>query len=66
MLLVILGRYIYTRRLFVAWGVQYDETALEFNTSPAEGPPVILLQPQRSIYDRWFLVRFTVGFIALG
>lgn len=64
-LFVILGRYVYTRQQFLSWDIQYGETSIE-SDSPADGAIAHSVQPGQSIYDRWLLIRFTVGFFALG
>ncbi|KAB5577840.1 hypothetical protein GE09DRAFT_1051990 [Coniochaeta sp. 2T2.1] len=70
LLFSILWKYIQTRRAFMSWNVQYAEKSgsnkgganPRSHTSSGHGahPP-----QQRSIYDRWLVIRFSIAFFAL-
>lgn len=61
--MVILVKYIYTRRQLQNWDVQYGQTAHSFTSDlKLDATP-----PQRdTIYDSWLMIRFTIAFIFLG
>ena len=61
---LIIGRYIYTRKQFLSWDVRDDETSIE---SDGQDVTTTTALPRHAcIYDRWLLVRFTIGLLALG
>ncbi|KAI0484655.1 hypothetical protein GGR56DRAFT_35051 [Xylariaceae sp. FL0804] len=61
--LAILGKYVQSRRQFKSWSVDYGKRGGLESGQNSNGPP----QPKsQGIYDRWLLVRFTLGFILLG
>jgi len=64
-LLAILGKYIHARIALVTWRVPYGQTS----GGTGDGSSARLQngqQPKKSIYDKWLLLRFTIGFVALG
>ncbi|ORY65208.1 uncharacterized protein BCR38DRAFT_523711 [Pseudomassariella vexata] len=66
MLLMILIKYIQTRRQFKAWSVDYGKNSRVSKSSPApriSGAPH--LKRSLGIYDRWLVVRFTSAFVVL-
>lgn len=70
LLLAILVKYIHARIALVTWKVPYglpsggtnDHSAARLYPNSPQAPK----QPKKSIYDRWLLLRFTIGFVALG
>jgi hypothetical protein len=54
----------------VSWKVPYGQRSGGTNDNSAArlqpSLPQMPQQPKKSIYDRWLLLRFTIGFIALG
>ncbi|ROT40813.1 hypothetical protein SODALDRAFT_272888 [Sodiomyces alkalinus F11] len=67
LMLLILARYVHSKRKFLNWtngvgGSGSNGSALNSNTP--QGFPQ--KKKSRSIYDRWLLVRFTIGFVALS
>ncbi|CAJ2512791.1 Uu.00g009100.m01.CDS01 [Anthostomella pinea] len=63
-LFAILWRYIQSRRQCQSWSVGYGKCA----SVPEGGQNTGSSQqkPQSSIYDRWLITRFTIGFVFLG
>lgn len=60
-MLAILWRYIQSRRRLDSWHVRYgQETNSTANSTKPQQPK------QQGIYDRWLLIRFTIGFVFLG
>lgn len=63
LLIIILIKYIHTRRQLQNWDVPYGQSAQSW-------PPDLKLDatlPQRdSIYDSWLMIRFTIAFVFLG
>jgi hypothetical protein len=70
LLLAILCKYINARIALVTWNVPYGQRSGGTNdNSAARLQPQgrhMPQQPKKSIYDRWLLLRFTIGFVALG
>ena len=76
LLIAILGKYIHARlSLVVSWKVRYGQQSEgeTNNTGTQSSAPALARRPsiatprqQKSIYDRWLLLRFTIAFIALG
>lgn len=66
LLMAILVKYIYTRHRLVSWNARY----LFSRRSQEEGGEIINVLDQgdgrRSIYDRWLVLRFSIGFVVLG
>ncbi|KAH8900054.1 hypothetical protein GQ53DRAFT_207634 [Thozetella sp. PMI_491] len=67
LLLVILVKYIYSRRALISWNVRYGRESRRTGASQLRSQDSSLAQvPHRSIYDRWLVVRFTIAFASLG
>ncbi|KAI0025225.1 hypothetical protein F4780DRAFT_419965 [Xylariomycetidae sp. FL0641] len=68
LLLVILARYIYTRRYLLEWSVQYPHARTseeaDRGATPRSSAPSRRLR--KTIYDKWLVVRFAVAFVLLG
>ena len=61
LLAAIMGKYIHAKVNITSWHVQYGSgTAMRLTGSDASMP---VKRP--GIYDRWLLVRFTIGFFAI-
>ncbi|KAI1501822.1 hypothetical protein F5X99DRAFT_418251 [Biscogniauxia marginata] len=66
LLVVILAKYIYTRRRFLSWNVWCPCSR---NSQGAEQWTVCSMNQSDqcgNIYDRWLVVRFTIAFVLLG
>ncbi|KAK2053212.1 hypothetical protein LY76DRAFT_525092 [Colletotrichum caudatum] len=66
LLIIILIKYIYTRRNLLSWSVQYGQqlnSSESSNTLVSDGGD---WKRRRSIYDNWLVVRFTIGFVAIA
>ncbi|KAI1339145.1 hypothetical protein F5Y15DRAFT_416455 [Xylariaceae sp. FL0016] len=63
--LAILAKYVQSRRQFKSWSIGYGKGS---GSSDVEAPESGGGPSSRSkgIYDRWLMVRFTLGFIFLG
>ncbi|KAK0627241.1 hypothetical protein B0T14DRAFT_399103, partial [Immersiella caudata] len=70
LLFAILCKYIHARIALVSWKVPYGQRSGGTNDNSAArlqpSAPQMPQQPKKSIYDMWLLLRFTIGFIALG
>ncbi|EFQ27695.1 hypothetical protein CGRA01v4_02907 [Colletotrichum graminicola] len=66
LLIIILAKYIYTRRNLMSWKVQYGQQS----NKSASSNPLVFSGPnwkrRRSIYDNWLVVRFTIAFVAIA
>jgi hypothetical protein len=67
LLIAILVKYIQTRRQLLSWNVKYGYSS----SRTATGSTIIVdtttvQEPRRSIYDRWLVLRFSIGFFTLG
>ncbi|KAI1079533.1 hypothetical protein F5B20DRAFT_167787 [Whalleya microplaca] len=58
-LLAILRKYLQSRRRFSMLNAGYNQNPIASNTTPTQDRP-------QGIYDRWLLLRFTIGFIFLS
>nr|XP_036588323.1 glycoside hydrolase [Colletotrichum truncatum]KAF6799696.1 glycoside hydrolase [Colletotrichum truncatum] len=66
LLIVILVKYIHTRRNLLSWNVGYGQHS---NSTKSSGTLVIDTSTgkrRQSIYDRWLVVRFSIAFVALA
>ncbi|KAK1597278.1 uncharacterized protein LY79DRAFT_507797 [Colletotrichum navitas] len=66
LLIIILIKYVYTRRNLMSWNVQYGQRS---NRSESSNTLVFGgrdWKRRRSIYDNWLVVRFTIAFVALA
>ncbi|KAH6656783.1 hypothetical protein BKA67DRAFT_553082 [Truncatella angustata] len=71
LLLTILGKYIYTRRQFLSWNVQYGNSTRSGTQSQTTLPNSRNSQGNinrrgHGIYDRWLMTRFAITFIMLS
>ncbi|ORY56101.1 uncharacterized protein BCR38DRAFT_304062, partial [Pseudomassariella vexata] len=64
-LLVILGKYVHTRRQLLSWDV-YGASATSQTTAVGSRHTSRSRYRKKSIYDRWLIVRFTVAFAVLA
>ncbi|WQF80216.1 hypothetical protein CDEST_05230 [Colletotrichum destructivum] len=66
LLIVILIKYVYTRRNLLSWNVRYGQRS---NSTKSSDTLVFDSNNGRrrgSIYDRWLVVRFSIAFVALA
>ncbi|KAK4099386.1 hypothetical protein N658DRAFT_540594 [Parathielavia hyrcaniae] len=68
LLLAILGRYIHSRISLASFSVRYGRgtSGGTHGTPSGTGTNGMPRPRRRAIYDRWLVLRFTVGFFALG
>lgn len=64
-LIAILVKYIITRRAFLSWNVHYGQKSSATNNTVGTLADEQLIPLQRSIYDRWLVIRFAIAFLAL-
>ncbi|KAK7958266.1 hypothetical protein PG996_010294 [Apiospora saccharicola] len=67
-IIMILIRYVHTRRMLKTWSHGYGKKSSSTETT-SNGPQTTSGGPQRplqSIYDRWLLIRFTIAFVFLA
>lgn len=65
LLIAILIKYIYTRHRLVSWNARY----LFSRRSRESGGDINVLEQgdgRQSIYDRWLVLRFSIGFVVLA
>ncbi|KAK8033324.1 hypothetical protein PG991_002722, partial [Apiospora marii] len=68
LLIMILVRYVHTRRMLLSWSHGYGKKSSSTGTTsnghqPSSGGA---RPPLQSIYDRWLLIRFTIAFVFLA
>ncbi|KAK2028101.1 hypothetical protein LX32DRAFT_591442 [Colletotrichum zoysiae] len=66
LLIIILIKYIYTRRNLLSWSVQYGQQSNSSESSNTFVSDSSDWKRRRSIYDNWLVVRFTIGFVAIA
>ncbi|OLN87884.1 hypothetical protein CCHL11_00490 [Colletotrichum chlorophyti] len=66
LLIVILVKYIYTRRNLLSWNVRYGQRSNSTKSSDTLVFDSSGVARTQSIYDRWLVVRFSVAFVALA
>ncbi|OHE95227.1 hypothetical protein CORC01_09488 [Colletotrichum orchidophilum] len=66
LLIVILVKYVHTRRNLLSWKVQYGQRSNSTKSSDTLVFDSGRETHRRSIYDRWLVVRFSIAFVALA
>lgn len=66
LLIVILVKYIHTRRNLLSWNVRYGQRSNSTKSSDTLVFDSGSETRRRSIYDRWLVVRFSIAFVALA
>ncbi|KAK4031355.1 hypothetical protein C8A01DRAFT_42182 [Parachaetomium inaequale] len=62
-LFIILARYILSRITLATWSVRYGRSSGGINGTSPDTPR---LGPKRNIYDKWLVLRFSIGFAAMS
>ncbi|KAK7998627.1 hypothetical protein PG991_015106 [Apiospora marii] len=65
-LLLIMGKYIHTKRHLLTWNVRYGKSAPSTSLSLSQPTINSAVTEPKSIYDNWLMIRFTVGFFCLS
>lgn len=66
LLVVILIKYVYTRRNLLSWNVRYGQRSNSTKSSDTLVFDSSNGRRRGSIYDRWLVVRFSIAFVALA
>ncbi|WYZ45328.1 hypothetical protein EsH8_VIII_000644 [Colletotrichum jinshuiense] len=66
LLIVILFKYVHTRRNLLSWNVQYGQQSNSTKSSDTLVFDSSAGTRRKSIYDRWLVVRFSIAFVALA
>ncbi|KZL70222.1 glycoside hydrolase [Colletotrichum tofieldiae] len=66
LLIVILVKYIHTRRNLLSWNVQYGQRSNSTKSSDTLVFDSNNGKRRQTIYDRWLVVRFSIAFVALA
>jgi hypothetical protein len=72
LLMMILGKYIHTRRQFLSWNVQYGNSTRsqpQSQLAPGAGSRTSMANTTKrshGIYDRWLMTRFAITFVMLS
>ncbi|KAF9881883.1 glycoside hydrolase [Colletotrichum karsti] len=66
LLIVILVKYIHTRRNLLSWNVRYGQRSNSTKSSDTLVIDSSAENRRQSIYDRWLVVRFSIAFVALA
>ncbi|KAI1877073.1 uncharacterized protein JN550_001145 [Neoarthrinium moseri] len=65
-LLMILAKYVHSRRQFNTWTAAYGISSLTTETDTKRSSFSPILPRPKGIYDKWLVIRFTIAFVALG
>lgn len=65
-LLVILVRYVDTRRKVMSWHVRYGERSGDSSALTNESMGGGVKRGRRTIYDNWLVVRFSIAAVTMG
>ncbi|KAK8134378.1 hypothetical protein PG984_006390 [Apiospora sp. TS-2023a] len=65
-LLLIIGKYIHTKRHLLTWNVRYGKSSQVASLSLSQPTIDSAMTEPKSIYDNWLMIRFTVGFFCLS
>ncbi|KAF6842057.1 glycoside hydrolase [Colletotrichum plurivorum] len=66
LLIVILAKYVHTRRNLLSWNVRYGQRSDSTKSSDTLVIDTSTGNRRQSIYDRWLVVRFSIAFVALA
>ncbi|KAF6814149.1 glycoside hydrolase [Colletotrichum sojae] len=66
LLIVILSKYVHTRRNLLSWNVRYGQRSNSTKSSDTLVIDTGTGNRRQSIYDRWLVVRFSIAFVALA
>lgn len=65
-LLIILVRYIDTRRKVMSWHVRYGERSADTSALTDDTQGGGIKRGRRTIYDNWLVVRFSIAAVTMG
>ncbi|KAK7948679.1 glycoside hydrolase [Apiospora aurea] len=65
-LLLIMGKYIHTKRHLMTWNVRYGKHSQLASLSLSQPSIDSAVTERKSIYDNWLMIRFTIGFFCLS